>query len=89
MPRNLEIEVSAAAGAIDECVVWVNHSLVIDQAPTATWSGKIPSAPTPITVEVDGIGTSVYHVKIAIDGAVITDADHALEGGIDVFKKTV
>lgn len=89
MPRNLEIEVSATAGAIDECAAWVGDNLVMDQAPTATWGGKISSDPTPITVEVGGIGTSVYHVKITIDGTVITDADHALDGGIDVFKKTV
>jgi hypothetical protein len=89
MPRKLDIEVVATAGAIDECVIWVNHHLVVDQAPKATWSGKIPSGTTPITVECGGIGTSSYHVKVAVDGAVVTDVDRDLQGGIDVFKKSV
>lgn len=89
MPRKLQVAVAAQSGAIDECVVWVNHHLVIDQSPPASWTGKIPSSATPITVEASGVGISTYHVTIAVDGQTVTDADRSLQGGADVFKKSV
>jgi hypothetical protein len=89
MPRKLKVEVSALTGAIAECVIWVNHNLVADQAPAASWTGKIPSSTTPLTVEASGIGTSTYHVMISVDDQVVTDVDRQLQGGADVFKKSV
>lgn len=89
MPRKLQVDVTAQSGAIDECVIWVNHQLVIDRAPPASWTGKIPSSATPITVEASGVGISAYHVTIAVDGHTIADADRSLQGGADVFKKSV
>lgn len=89
MPRKLELEVTSTSDEVSECVFWVNHNLVVDQAPKATWEGKIPSGPTPLTIEVTGGDSSPYHLKIAVDGAVVTDLDRTLEGGADVFKKLV
>jgi hypothetical protein len=89
MPRKLELALEAKSGAIDECVIWVNHTLFVDQKPPATWSGKIPSSATPITIEVGGVGTSGYHLTITVDGQAVADVDRALQGGIDVFKKSV
>jgi hypothetical protein len=89
MPRKLQVDVTAQAGAIAECVIWVNHNLVVDQPLPASWTGKIPSSTTPITVEASGVGTSTYHVTIAIDDQTVTDTDRSLQGGADVFKKSV
>jgi hypothetical protein len=89
MPRKLQVDVTAQSGAIAECVIWVNHNLVADRSPPASWTGKIPSGTTPVTIEVSGIGTSIYHVAIEVDGQTIADADRSLHGGADVFTKPV
>lgn len=82
------------SGSVAECVIWVNHNLVVDQAPSgepaaASWTGKIPTGKTPITIEASGIGTSRYGVRIAVDGQVVTDVDRQLQGGVDVFERSV
>jgi hypothetical protein len=89
MPRKLKVEVIALTGAVAECVIWVNHNLVVDDAPPASWEGKIPSAPTPITVEVSGVGAPTYRVTLTVDDQVVTKADNQLQEGADVFNKTV
>jgi len=89
MPRNLKVEVVALTGAVAECVIWVNHNLVVDAAPPASWGGKIPSAPTPITIEVSGVGAPTYRVKLSVEDQVVTEVDRQLEEGADVFKKSI
>jgi hypothetical protein len=94
MPRILEVGVTLLSGTVAECVIWVNHSLVVDQAPVGpsagpSWSGKIPSAKIPLTIEATGIGTSRYRVLINLDGEIITDVDRQLLNGLDIFQKTI
>jgi hypothetical protein len=89
MSRKLQVDVTAQSGAIAECVIWVDHNLVVDQSPPASWTGKIPSSSTPVTVAASGAGTSTYHLTIAVDDQPIADTDRSLQGGADVFKKSL
>jgi len=89
MPRKLKVEVTAPQGGVDECVVWVNHTLVGDSALALTWEGKIPSARTPLTIETTGQAGAWYHVSITIDGQGSVAIDRTLDGGADEFHDSV
>ena len=94
MTRKLEIKLTALSGAVSEAAVWVNDCLVFDGAPGGAdaanvWQGKIQTAATQITIEAGGIGASRYGVRLVVDGQVVTDIDRQLQGGIDVYLKSV